>query len=288
MLPVWLSTPPSSSPSCWAAWARSEWPSAHPLAWDLFHTADPTQGTKCLSLNSCWQVLFFIYAWLCSGWRASYYEHCDEDVLFGDLGVREDVLQHRTHVRFVPFSQVDNTLVIVSCWWEQEWSDVQQGKNHPLRQKKDLDWSLDFKCFWFRRYRAVQKQHARVQSTKVQTVQSMSDFSQCKKCTVQYIFLILMKDALLCIFCTEQKFNLDWKVEKNNKVLHRVRSKERSSRMRAQVKYKFHTNTKSHCPAYLQGWNFSISAHFLLFVHKIETIYIPDRSESFLQVFPAL
>lgn len=128
MLPVWLSTPPSSSPSCWAAWARSEWPSAHLLALDLFHTADPAQGTKCLWLNSSVGRNRSVYAWLCSGWRAPYYEHRDEDVLFGDLGVREDVLQHRTHVRFVPFSQVDNTLVIVSCMWEQEWNYVSYDK----------------------------------------------------------------------------------------------------------------------------------------------------------------
>lgn len=29
--------------------------------------------------------------------------------------MREDVLQHRTHVRFVLLSQVDHTFVIVSC-----------------------------------------------------------------------------------------------------------------------------------------------------------------------------
>lgn len=52
---------------------------------------------------------------MCPLQRKSYYEHCDQDVLLGDLGMREDVLQHRTHVRFVLLSQVDNTLVIVSC-----------------------------------------------------------------------------------------------------------------------------------------------------------------------------
>lgn len=48
-------------------------------------------------------------------WRP-YYEHCDQDILLGNLGMGEDVLQHRTHVRFVLLSQVDDTLVIVSCF----------------------------------------------------------------------------------------------------------------------------------------------------------------------------
>lgn len=57
---------------------------------------------------------------MCPRWTESYYEHDDQDVLLGDLGVREDVLQHRTHVRFVLFSQVDNTLIIVSCLKDKE------------------------------------------------------------------------------------------------------------------------------------------------------------------------
>lgn len=44
----------------------------------------------------------------------TYYEHCDQDVLLGDLGMGEDVLQDRTHVRLVLLSQVDHTFVIVS------------------------------------------------------------------------------------------------------------------------------------------------------------------------------
>lgn len=48
-------------------------------------------------------------------WRP-YYEHSDQDILLGNLGMGEDVLQHRTHVRFVLLSQVDDTLVIVSCF----------------------------------------------------------------------------------------------------------------------------------------------------------------------------
>lgn len=54
-----------------------------------------------------------------------YYEHCDQEVLLEDLGMREDVLQHRTHVRFVLLPQVDNTLVIVSCC---EYSDISDDK----------------------------------------------------------------------------------------------------------------------------------------------------------------
>ena len=43
--------------------------------------------------------------------------------------MREDVLQHRTHVRFVLLSQVDYTLVIVSCeMWEREENDVSFDK----------------------------------------------------------------------------------------------------------------------------------------------------------------
>lgn len=49
----------------------------------------------------------------------SYYEHCDQDVFLGDLGMREDVVQDRTHVRLVLLSQVDDTLVIVSCLGEE-------------------------------------------------------------------------------------------------------------------------------------------------------------------------
>lgn len=48
-------------------------------------------------------------------WRP-YYEHSDQDILLGNLGMGEDVLQDRTHVRFVLLSQVDDTLVIVSCF----------------------------------------------------------------------------------------------------------------------------------------------------------------------------
>lgn len=95
-----------------------------------------------------------------------------------------------------------------------------------------------------------------------QTVQSMSNFPQWKKCTVKCIFLIFMKDALLSIFCTE----------------------ESSTWVEGGWERTLNTDLKSHCPAHLKGWNVSISAHFSLFVHKIKT----DRSESFLQVFPAL
>lgn len=44
--------------------------------------------------------------------RRSYYEHGDQDVLLGDLGMGEDVLQHRGHVRLVLLSQVYHTFII--------------------------------------------------------------------------------------------------------------------------------------------------------------------------------
>lgn len=44
-----------------------------------------------------------------------YNEYCDQDVLLGYLSMREDVVEDRTHVRFVLLSQVDDTLIIVSC-----------------------------------------------------------------------------------------------------------------------------------------------------------------------------
>ena len=44
-----------------------------------------------------------------------YDEYGDQDVLLGDLSVREDALQHRGHVRLVLLPQVDHTLVVVSC-----------------------------------------------------------------------------------------------------------------------------------------------------------------------------
>lgn len=47
--------------------------------------------------------------------KASYYEHGDEDVLLGDLSMRKDALQHWGHVRLILLSEIDHTLVIVSC-----------------------------------------------------------------------------------------------------------------------------------------------------------------------------
>jgi len=45
----------------------------------------------------------------------SYDEHYDQDVLLGDLRVREDGLQDGRHVRLVFLPQLDHTLVVVSC-----------------------------------------------------------------------------------------------------------------------------------------------------------------------------
>lgn len=45
----------------------------------------------------------------------TYNEHGHQQVLLGDLGVGEDVVQHRVHVALVLLPQSEDTLVIVPC-----------------------------------------------------------------------------------------------------------------------------------------------------------------------------
>lgn len=45
----------------------------------------------------------------------TYNEHSNQQVLLSDLSMREDVVEHISHVSFVFLTQCEHTLVIVSC-----------------------------------------------------------------------------------------------------------------------------------------------------------------------------
>lgn len=46
--------------------------------------------------------------------RNTYNQHGNQQVLLGDLGMGEDIVEHIGHVAFVFFTQCKHTLVIVS------------------------------------------------------------------------------------------------------------------------------------------------------------------------------
>ena len=46
----------------------------------------------------------------------TYNQHCNQQVLLGDLGMGEDIVEHIGHVAFVFLTQCKHTLVIVSCY----------------------------------------------------------------------------------------------------------------------------------------------------------------------------
>lgn len=47
-------------------------------------------------------------------------KHCDQKILLGDLGMREDIVQYSVHVTLVLFSKGKHTFVVVTCKQQKE------------------------------------------------------------------------------------------------------------------------------------------------------------------------
>lgn len=78
----------------------------------------------------------------------TYNEHCNQQVLLGDLGMGEDVVQHRVHVTLVLLPKGEHTLVIVTC--RQKCTLLSQSSHLCGKEYKLLDVSLFFYMYFLR------------------------------------------------------------------------------------------------------------------------------------------